>query len=123
MRVEFGKTGHTAHQHAARLRGKLGGMGTFGAELAAEPETDPPFTTNGDCGRMHLSLSAAAACANARRAERMAAAHTTLTAAERKEQDALRKDWAEHGVGEPPTDPIFTTNGDCGRMHMSLSAA
>jgi hypothetical protein len=43
----------------------------------------------------------------------MAAAHSTLTAAERKEQDALRKDWAEHGVlgDEPELDPRSRCEG------------
>lgn len=58
-------------------------------------------------------------------ARRMAAEHTTLTAIERKEQDTLRKNWAEHDAlgEEPETEPIFSCPGDCGRKHLSPSAA
>jgi hypothetical protein len=59
------------------------------------------------------------------RAHRIAAAHTTLTAAERQEEDALRKNWEEHGAlcEENGTEPIYSTVGDCGREHLSLLAA
>jgi hypothetical protein len=55
----------------------------------------------------------------------LAAAHTTLTPTERKEHDALRKNWAENGMLDegPETDPIFSCPDDCGRLHLSLSAA
>jgi len=52
-------------------------------------------------------------------------AHTRLTPAERKEQDALRKNWADNGLLDegPETDPIFSCRDDCGRLHLSNSAA
>ena len=57
----------------------------------------------------------------------LATLHTTLTPAERAEQDALRKNWAEHGAlsdeYETETDPIHSCPDDCGRLHLSPSAA
>ena len=59
------------------------------------------------------------------RAQRFAAAHTTLTAAERQEEDALRKNWEEHDLPceENGTEPIYSAVGDCGREHLSPLAA
>src|SRR5262249_35624717 len=50
--------------------------------------------------------------------------HVTLTAPEREWQEVLRKDWEETGWPDSEEDvPTYSAHGDCGRMHMSKSAA
>jgi hypothetical protein len=53
-----------------------------------------------------------------------AAQHAALNAAELKWQEQLREDWAEKGVSEAAVgEPIWSAPGDCGRKHLSHSAA